>query len=34
MLKDKRFFLVAIMAGIAGIIIGSLVIVIHLTHFL
>jgi len=33
-LKDKRFFLVAIVAGIVGIIIGSIVIVIHLAHFL
>jgi len=34
MLKDKKFFLAAVMVGIAGIIIGSIVIVIHLAHFL
>jgi hypothetical protein len=34
MLADRKFFIIAIMAGIAGIIIGSLIIVIRLTHFL
>ena len=33
MLGSKKFFLVAIIVGIAGIIVGSLIIVIRLIHF-